>query len=119
LDPNQGDEVLLREAINQNRKVISSEPHDEELDQEINNLKVIHQQMEKRREQMLRLSKLQKKIDEADEYMRNIEAQGQYNYKDQNYEGRNHDNICHESFNFQDFIYHEASPLTPELQATP
>jgi hypothetical protein len=47
--------------------------------------------------------------------MRNIEAQDQYNYKDQNYEGHNHDNICHESFNFQDFIYDEASPLTPEL----
>jgi hypothetical protein len=67
LDPNQGDKVLLREARNQKRKVISLEPHDEELDQEINNLEVIHQQMEKHREKMLRLSELQKKIDEAAE----------------------------------------------------
>jgi hypothetical protein len=42
LDPNQGDDVLLREARNQKRKVISPEPHDEELDQEINNLEAIH-----------------------------------------------------------------------------
>jgi hypothetical protein len=47
--------------------------------------------------------------------IRNIEAQDQYNYKDQNYEGRNHDNLCHEPFNFHDFLYDEASPLTPEL----
>jgi hypothetical protein len=44
----------------------------------------------------------------------------QYNYKDQNHEGHNHDNnLCHEAFNFQDFLYDEASPLTPELHATP
>jgi hypothetical protein len=51
--------------------------------------------------------------------MCNIEAQDQYNYKDQNYEGRNHDDLCHEPFNFEDFLYDEASPLTPDLQATP
>jgi hypothetical protein len=33
------------------------------LDQEISNLEAIHQQVEKRREKMLRLSELQKKID--------------------------------------------------------
>jgi hypothetical protein len=47
--------------------------------------------------------------------MRNIEAQDQNNYRDQNYEGFNQDNLCHELVNFQDFLYDEASPLTPEL----
>jgi hypothetical protein len=65
LDTNQGNKALLREARNQKRKAISPEPQDEELDQEFNNLEVIHQQLEKRREKVLRLFELQKKIDEA------------------------------------------------------
>jgi hypothetical protein len=76
--------------------------------------------MEKRSEKMLRLSELQKKIDEVAEEICNIEAhEDRYNYKDQNHEGCNHDNLHHEAFNFQDFCYDEASPLTLELQATP
>jgi hypothetical protein len=51
--------------------------------------------------------------------MRNIEAQDQNNYRDQNFEGINHDNLCHELDNFQGFLYDEASPLTLELQMTP
>jgi hypothetical protein len=43
-----------------------------ELDQEISNLEAIHQQVERRRKKMLRLSELQKKIDEAVEEMRHI-----------------------------------------------
>jgi hypothetical protein len=35
------------------------------LDQEIRDLEDIHQQVERRREKMLRLAELQKKIDEA------------------------------------------------------
>jgi hypothetical protein len=71
LDPNQ-DGVLLREARSQKRKVVSPTPQDDELDHEINNLEAIHQQVEKRKEKTLRLSELQKKIDEATEDMRNI-----------------------------------------------
>jgi hypothetical protein len=41
------------------------------MDQKIRDLKAIHQQVE-RREKMLRLSELQKKIDEAAEEMRHI-----------------------------------------------
>jgi predicted RNase H-like nuclease (RuvC/YqgF family) len=62
LDTNRRDEVLLREARNQKRKVVSLEPQDGELDQEINNLEAIHQQMEKCREKVLRLSKLQQRL---------------------------------------------------------
>jgi hypothetical protein len=53
--------ILLREARSQKRKAASPTPQDEELDQEINNLEAIHQQVEKSREKMLRLSELQKR----------------------------------------------------------
>ena len=66
------DRILLREARSQNRKAASPTPQDEELDQEISNLEAIQRQVEKRREKMLRLSELQKKIDEAAEEMRHI-----------------------------------------------
>jgi hypothetical protein len=74
LDTNQGDETLLREARNQKRKAISPEPQDKELEQEIDNLEAMHQRLEKRGEKVLHLSDLQKKIDEASEEKRNIEA---------------------------------------------
>jgi hypothetical protein len=55
LDPNQGDEALLRKARSQKRKAINSKPRDKELDCKINNLEAIHQHVEKRKEKMLRL----------------------------------------------------------------
>jgi hypothetical protein len=58
LDPNQGDEALIREARNQKRKVNRPGSQEAELDEEINNLEVIHQQIKKRKEKMLRLSEL-------------------------------------------------------------
>jgi hypothetical protein len=42
----------------------------------------IQRKIEKRREKVLRLSELQKKIDEAAKEMRNIEAHDQHNHKD-------------------------------------
>jgi hypothetical protein len=69
---------------------------------------------------MLRLSELQRKINEATEDMRKIEAHKNLNnFRDQDYNGRDHDNLRHEVYNAQDFLYDEASPLTPELQVTP
>jgi hypothetical protein len=52
LDTNQ-DGILLREARSQKSKATIPTPQDEELDQEIINLEVNHQQVEKRREKML------------------------------------------------------------------
>jgi hypothetical protein len=71
LDINQ-EGLPLREARNKKRKVVSPTPEEEELDQEIRDLETIHQQVEKRREKMLQLAELQKKIDEATEEMRQI-----------------------------------------------
>jgi hypothetical protein len=46
------------EAQNQKRKAISPTPQEEELDQKIRDLEAIHQQVERRREKMLRLFEL-------------------------------------------------------------
>jgi hypothetical protein len=68
---------------------------------------------------MLRLSELQRKIDEATKETCNIEAhKNMYNYKEQDHDCHNHDNLRPEEFNVQDFLYDEASLLTPKLQAT-
>jgi hypothetical protein len=115
INPNQGNEALIREVRNQKKKAISS-PREEELDEEINNFETIHEQVEKHRENMLHLSKLQRKIDEATEEMLNIEAhENLNNFRDQYYDGRDHDNLRHEVYNAQDFLYDEVSPLTPEV----
>jgi hypothetical protein len=94
------------------RRPLAQRPK-KKIDEEISNLKLIHQQVEKRKEKMLRLSQLQRKIDEATEEMCNVEAHKNiYNYRYQDHDGCNHDNLRHEEFNVQDFLYDEASPLT-------
>jgi transposase len=68
LDTNQ-DIVSLREARSQKRKATSPTLQEDQLDQEIRDLEAIHQQVQrKKKEKMLRLADLQKKIDDtADE----------------------------------------------------
>jgi Tfp pilus assembly protein PilN len=66
LDINQ-EALFLREARNQQRKATSLTSQKEELDQEIRDLEAIHQQVQRKREKILRLAELQKKIDEAAE----------------------------------------------------
>jgi hypothetical protein len=58
LDTNQ-EGLPLREAQNQKRKATSPISHEEELDQEIRDLEAIHQQVQRNREKMLWLAKLQ------------------------------------------------------------
>jgi hypothetical protein len=82
LDTNQ-DGILLRDSRSQKRKAASPISQDKKLDQEISNLEAIHQQLEKRREKMLQLSQLQKKIDEAAEEMRHIAQHTEQGYRPQ------------------------------------
>jgi uncharacterized protein YfeS len=51
------------------RKATSPTPQEEELNQEIRDLEAIHQHVQRKKEKMLRLADLQKKIDEAVEEM--------------------------------------------------
>jgi hypothetical protein len=71
LDTNQ-DALSLREARSQKRKATSPTLHEEQLDQEIRDLEAIHQLVQRKKEKMLRLDDLQKKIDEAAEEMRHL-----------------------------------------------
>jgi hypothetical protein len=76
LDTNQ-ETQLLREARNQKRKATSPTPQEEELDQKIRDLEAIHQQVQRKREKMLRLAELQRKIDEASKEMRHVTQDNQ------------------------------------------
>jgi hypothetical protein len=69
LQPLDVNQETLREARTQKRKATSPTPQEEELDQEIRDLEAIHQQVQRKKEKMLRLSELQKKIDGAAEEM--------------------------------------------------
>jgi hypothetical protein len=72
LQPLDTNQETLREARSQKRKATSPTPQKEELDQEIRDLEAIHQQVQRKREKMLWLADLQKKIDEAAEGMRHL-----------------------------------------------
>jgi hypothetical protein len=69
LDINQD---TLSEARTQKRKATSPTPQEDDLDQEIRDLEAIHQQVQRKKEKMLRLFELQRKIDEAAEEMRHL-----------------------------------------------
>jgi hypothetical protein len=51
LDPNQ-ETLSLREARSQKRKATSPTLQEEELDQEIRNMEIIHQQVQRKKEKM-------------------------------------------------------------------
>jgi hypothetical protein len=71
LDTNQ-DALSLREARSQKRKATGPTLQEEQIDQEIRDLEEIHQQVQRKKEKMLLLADLQKKIDEAAEEMRHL-----------------------------------------------
>jgi hypothetical protein len=92
LDTNQ-EMLSLREARRQKRKATSTTLQEEDLDQEIRNLEVIHQQVQRKKEKMARLANLQKKIDEAAEAMHHL-TQDDHDQRPQ------HRELCQEgSFN--------------------
>jgi hypothetical protein len=119
LDVNQ--ETLL-ETRSQKRKATSPTPQEEELDQEIKDLEAIHQQVQRKKEKMLRLSDLQKKIDEATEEMCHL-TQDDQDQRPQRRELRQDnsydDDEWYEDFHHGNFAFDDASPLSAELQATP
>jgi hypothetical protein len=71
LDPNQ-DVLSLREARSQKRKATSPTPPKDDLDQEIQNLEMLHQQVQRKKEKMARLADLQRQIDEASKEVRHL-----------------------------------------------
>jgi hypothetical protein len=121
LQPLDVNQETLCEARSQKRKATSPTPQ-EELDQEIRNLEAIHQQVQMKKEKMLRLFDLQKKIDEVAEEMRHL-TQDDQDRRPQRRELR-HDNSYdddewYDDFHHGNFAFDDASPLSAELQATP
>jgi hypothetical protein len=122
LQPLDTNQKTLREARSQKRKATSPTPQEEELDQDIRNLEAIHQQVQNKREKMLRLADLQRKIDEATEEMCHL-TQDDQDRRPQ------HRELCQENpFNDDEwygdshhgnFAFDDASSLAVELQATP
>ena len=47
-------------------------PQEDDLDQEIQNLEMLHQQVQRKKEKMARLADLQRQIDEASEEVRHL-----------------------------------------------
>jgi hypothetical protein len=84
LDPNQ-ETLSLREARSLKRKATSPTPQEDDLDQEIRNMEMLHQQVQRKKEKMARLAELQRQIDEASEEVRHL-AQDEENRRPQHIE---------------------------------
>jgi hypothetical protein len=121
LDTNQ-DALSLREARNQKRKATSPTLHEEQIDQEIRDLEVIHQQVQRKKEKMAQLANLQKKIDKAAEEMRHL-TQDDQDQRPQHRELRQQSSFnedeWYDDFHHGNFTFDDASPLAPELQVIP
>jgi hypothetical protein len=122
LQPLEVNQEALREARSQKRKAASPTPQEEELDQEIMDLEAIHQQVQRKKEKMLRLADLQKKIDEAAEEMRHLTQDDQdrrSQHKELHQDNSYNDDEWYDDFHHGNFAFDNASPLSVELQATP
>jgi hypothetical protein len=121
LDPNQ-ETLSLREARSQKRKATSPTLQEEELDQEIRNMEIIHQQVQRKKEKMARLADLQRQIDEATEEVRHLaqdEQERRPQQRELHQEGLFNDDGWYDDFNHDTFTFDDASPLAAELQAIP
>jgi hypothetical protein len=121
LDPNQ-DVLSLREARSQKRKAVSPTPPEDDLDQEIQNLEILQQQVQRKKEKMARLADLQRQIDEASEEVRHLVQDDQNRRpprRELHQEGFHNEDDWYEDFHHGNFAFDDASPLSTELQATP
>ena len=120
LDPNQ-ETLSLREARSQKRKATSPTPQEDELDQEIRNMEMLHQQVQKK-EKMARLADLQRQINEATEEVRHLaqdEQEQRPQHRELHQEGLFYEDGWYDDFNHDVFTFDDASPLAAELQAIP
>jgi hypothetical protein len=92
------------------------------LDQEIRDLKAIHQQVQRKKEKMLCLPDLQKKIDEAAEEMCHLTQDDQDRrpqHRELRQEGSFNKDEWYDDFHHGNFTFDDVSPLAAELQAIP
>jgi hypothetical protein len=122
LQPLDVNQETLREARSQKRKATSPTPQEEELDQKIRDLEAIHQQVQKKKEKMLRLADLQRKIDEAAKEMRHLPQDDQDRrpqYRELRQDNSHNDDEWYDDFHHGNFAFDDASPLAAEFKATP
>jgi hypothetical protein len=120
LDPNQ-ETLSLREARSQKRKSTSPTLQEEELDQEIRDMEIIHQQVQRKKEKMARLADLQRKIDEATKEVCHLvqdEQDRRPQHRELRQEGLFNEDGWYDDFNHDAFTFDDASPLAAELQAS-
>jgi hypothetical protein len=92
------------------------------LDQEIRNMEMLHQQVQKKKEKMARLADLQRQIDEATEEVRHLaqdEQERRHQHRELHQEGLFDDDGWYDDSHHGNFAFDDASPLSTELQATP
>jgi hypothetical protein len=121
LDTNQ-ETLSLREARSQKRKATSPTFQEKELDQEIKDMEIIHQQVQTKKEKMARLADLQRKIDEATEEVRQLAQDDQDRrpqHRELHQEGLFNKDGWYDDFSHDTFTFDDASPLAAELQAIP
>jgi hypothetical protein len=121
LDSNQ-ETLSLREARSQKRKATSPTLQEEELDQEIRNIEIIHHQVQRKKEKMARLADLQRQIDEATKEVRHLvqdEQDRRPQHRELHQEGLFNNDVWYDDFNHDTFTSDDASPLAAELQAIP
>jgi hypothetical protein len=121
LNTNQ-ETLSLREARSQKRKATSPTLQEEELDQEIRDMEIIHQQVQRKKEKMARLADLQRKINEATEKVRHLaqdEQDRRPQYRELHQEVLFNEDGWYNDFNHDTFTFDDASPLAAELQAIP
>jgi hypothetical protein len=118
LDPNQ-ETLSLREARSQNRKATSPTPQEDDLDQEISNMEMLHQQVQRKKEKMARIADLQRQIDEASEEVRHLtqdEQNRRPQYRELHQEGFVNEDDWYEDFYHGNFarcaIRQQPSPTT-------
>jgi hypothetical protein len=90
------------------------------LDQQIRDLEIINQQVQRKKGKMARLADLQKKIDKATEEVCHLtqDDHGQRpQYRGLRQEGSFNEDEWYDDFNHGNFTFDDASPLAAELQA--
>jgi hypothetical protein len=119
------------QKIGYHRKATSPTLREEELDQEIRDMEIIHQQVQRKKEKMARLADLQRKIDEATEEVCHL-TQDDHDRRPQHRELRQegsfnedewYDDFNHGTFTFDDALSSSSRiagyPMATILQDTP
>jgi hypothetical protein len=88
------------------------------LDQEIRNMEMLHQQVQRKKEKMARLADLQRQIDEATEEVRHLaqdEQERRPQQRELHQEGFFNEDGWYNDFNHDTFTFDDASPLAAEM----